>query len=63
VIFAIICAPSETGRSSGAIGDSIHEIGCFCEYEEQNDAAVHKIGRFYGCGSGKKRDTLERMSP
>ena len=39
---------SETGRSSGAIGDSIHEIGCFCGYEEQNDAAVHKIGPFYG---------------
>ena len=32
----------------GAIGDSIHEIGCFCGYEEQNDAAVHIIGPFYG---------------
>ena len=39
--------PSETGRSSGAIGDSVLEIGCFCGYEEQN-AAVHKIGPFYG---------------
>ena len=48
MIFAIICDPSETGRSSGAIGDSIHEIGCFCGYEEQNDAAVQKIGPFYG---------------
>ena len=40
--------PIKTGRSSGAIGDSIHEIGCFCGYEEQNDDAVHKIGPFYG---------------
>ena len=48
MIFAIICDPSETGRSLGAIGDSIHEIGCFCGYEEQNDATAHKIGPFYG---------------
>ena len=41
-------SPSEIVRSLGAIGDSIHEIGSFCGYEEQNDGAVHKIGPFYG---------------
>jgi hypothetical protein len=46
--FITTCDQSEIGRSLSAIGDSIHEIGCFCGYEEQNDAAVHKIGPFYG---------------
>ena len=41
-------SPSETGRSLGAIGHPIHEIGCFCGCEEQNDCTVHKIGPFYG---------------
>ena len=53
----IICDQSETGLAMGAIGDYIHEIGCFCGCKEQNDNAVHKIGPFYGCGSGKQKET------
>ena len=51
-----ICEQSETGRSFGAIGDYIHEIGCFCGCKEQNDDAVHKIGPFLG------REGLNRCS-
>jgi hypothetical protein len=46
--FMTIYDPSETGRSLGTIGDSIHEMGCFCGCAHQNDGAVHKIGPFYG---------------